>query len=75
MPRRNCATHLPVEALVPMPTPKSRRHPNSCTQVLQKALARTGHKQKWAATKMVPRRPQRELMGSDSQQPTKAVPI
>lgn len=41
----------------------------------QKALPMTGQRQKLAEKKIVPRRPKRELRGSDNQQPKKAVPM
>lgn len=47
----------------------------SCIHVSQKALPRTGQRQKLAEKKIVPRRPKRELRGSDNQQPKKAVPM
>lgn len=54
---RDQMLNSPVDALAPMPTPRKRRHINSLVQVLQNALAMTGHRQKLAETKMVPRRP------------------
>lgn len=66
---------LPVEALVPIPIPRSIRHAKSCFQLLLKALPMTGQRQKFAEKNIVPRRPQRALRGSESQQPKRDVPI
>lgn len=58
-----------------MPTPSKILHARSCCQLWQKALPITGHRQKLAAKKMLPRRPMTLLMGSDIQQPKIAVPM
>ena len=48
-----------VDALVPIPSPSSRRQTRSCGHVWQKADPRTEKRQKIAETKIVPRRPKK----------------
>jgi hypothetical protein len=48
---------------------------NSCGQVLENADPITLHTQKFAETKIVPRRPKNPFKGSETQHPKKAEPM
>ena len=64
-----------VEAFAPIPIPRSKRQTKHCCHVCANALPITGHRQKFADTKMAPRLPNQLLRGSAAQHPTNADPI
>lgn len=58
-----------VDALEPIPTPRSNRQIKSCFQDVVKADPITAAKQNVAAKNIVPRRPKYALRGSERKQP------